>query len=147
MENRETPPWVEHDTIASSRTDARSETDYVRPKPKKQGAVGALLSGGILSRTEVRRTYPYMLFVVALMFYYIAYAFAGQRIYRTHAGLTEEVKELRAKSMTIASEKMQATRQSHIIVELARRGIPLRETLTPNKVIPKDDGKEAQDDR
>lgn len=108
------------------------------PKKRKPSTVGAVITGNILSRSEVRRAYPYMIFVVALMFFYIANAFRAQRIYREHAALTEQVKELRSKSMTIASQKMQATRQSRIMVELERRGIPLHESLTPNKVIPRD---------
>lgn len=109
-------------------------------KPRRKSALGAVLSGNILSRNEVRRVYPYMIFVVAFMFFYISNAFRTQRVYREHAELTETVRVLRSKSMTIASEKMQITRQSNIIAELARRGIPLKESLTPNKVIPRDHG-------
>jgi galactokinase len=116
-------------------------------KPRRQTALGAVLSGNILSRSEVRRAYPYMIFVVAFMFFYISNAFRTQHVYREHAALTEQVKALRSKSMTVASEKMQATRQSNIMVELARRGIPLRESLTPNKVIPRDDGHTPTENR
>lgn len=111
------------------------------PKIKKKGSVSemiiSILSGNILSRSEVTRTYPYMIFISVLAFIYIANIFRTQSIYREHAALTEQVKKLRAESMTIASEKMKATRQSNIMVELARRGIPLEESLAPNKVIPK----------
>ncbi len=116
-------------------------------KPRRQTALGAFLSGNILSRSEVRRAYPYMIFVVAFMFLYIYNAFRTQYVYREHADLTEQVKALRSKSITIASEKMQATRQSNIIEELKRRRIPLRESLTPNKVIPRDDGRTAAENR
>ncbi len=115
--------------------------------PKKENTFASLLSGNILSRSEVRRAYPYMIFVAALMFFYIANAFRTHHIYREHAALMEQVKELRSKSMTITSEKMQATRQSRIIMELERRRIPLRESLTPNKVIPKDNGTQTQNNR
>lgn len=108
-----------------------------KPRKKKQSAIGSVLSGSILSRGETRKAYPYLIFCALLMFLYIANAFRGQSIYREHAALTEQVKELRSQSMTIASEKMQATRQSRIIAELERRGIPLKESLTPNKVIPR----------
>lgn len=102
----------------------------------KDNTLVSVLSGNILSKSEVKRAYPYMIFVACLMFLYIANIFRTQYIYREHARLTEQVKELRAKSMTIASDKMKATRQSNILIELERRGIPLRESLTPNKVIP-----------
>ncbi len=131
-------PWDEQ---------AAETIDDAPVKKRKQTALGAVVSGNILSRSDVRGAYPYMIFVVAFMFFYIWNAFRTQHVYREHATLTEQVKELRSKSMTIASEKMQATRQSNIIEELARRGIPLRESLTPNKVIPRDNGSTSAENR
>ncbi|MCD7970718.1 MAG: hypothetical protein LUF87_10235 [Alistipes sp.] len=109
------------------------------PEGKRGNRVGAFvmsfLSGNILSRQEVRRVYPYLLFIAFLAFIYIGNVFRMQHLHRKHERLTTEVKELRAKSMTIASEKMRATRQSNIIREIERRGLPLRESLAPNKTI------------
>jgi hypothetical protein len=112
----------------------------VSVKPRRQSALGSVLTGNILSRKEVKRAYPYMIFVVLFMFFYITNSFRTQQVYREYAKLTEQVKALRSRSMVIASDKMQATRQSNIIIELKRRGIPLKESLTPNKVIPRGDG-------
>lgn len=97
----------------------------------------ALMTGSVLSRKGVTKTYPYLVFVAFLAFMYIGNIFSMQRLHRQHAVLAREVKELRIKSMTIASECMQATRQSNIIKEIDRRGIPLKESLEPNQVIPK----------
>lgn len=97
----------------------------------------SVLSGNILSRSEVRKIYPYLLFIAFLAFLYIGNVFRMQRLHRKHDRLTVEVRELRAKSMTIAAVKMNATRQSNIIKEIGRRGLPLKESLTPNKVIEK----------
>lgn len=108
-----------------------------RRKSKFASTMNALLTGNILSRSEVSRTYPYLLFVAFLAFIYIGNIFSMQKLHRQHTALTKEVRELRTKSMTFASQRMQATRQSNILDEIERRGIPLRESLTPNKVIPK----------
>ena len=135
---------VQVDPEADAQVDARVQTESADPatqspllKKKRGNLLGSLLSGSILSRSEVRRAYPYMIFVAALAFFYIANIFRTQSIYREHAQLTEQVKELRAKSMTVASERMIATRQSRIMQELERRRIPLEESLAPNKVIPR----------
>lgn len=138
----ERAPWEEPADVCHESGESATEV----PK-KKENMLVSLLSGNILSKSEVARAYPYMIFVACLMFLYIANIFRTQFIYREHAQLTEQVKELRARSMTIASEKMQATRQSSIMVELGRRGIPLRESLAPNKVIPnpRQDGTQAND--
>lgn len=132
------------DTELSATADPDAEQqsqDQPTGKPVKKRTVPemimSVLSGNILSRSEVTRAYPYMIFISVLAFIYIANIFRTQSTYREHAALTEQVKELRAKSMTIASEKMKATRQSNIMTELSRRGIPLKESLTPNRVIPK----------
>ena len=113
------------------------EEPPVKKRSKFAEVFSSILTGNILSRSEVRKAYPYMIFVAILMFIYIGNAFRSQQLYREQAQLTEQVRELRSKSMSIASEKMQATRQTTIMKELERRGIPLRESLTPNKVIPK----------
>ncbi len=139
--NIDTAPWDEQPDATAMQVEATEPA-----KPRKRSALASVLSGNILSRSEVRRAYPYMIFVVAFMFFYISNAFRTQHVYREHAALTEQVKELRSKSMTIASEKMQATRQSNIITELERRGIPLRESLTPNKVIPRNNGSTAAEE-
>ena len=99
--------------------------------------VGQMLSGSFLMRAEVRRQYPYVLFMALLMFLYIANGFHIQKLHRRHDRLTEQVKELRARSLTVSSLRMISTRQSEIIRELELRGIPLEESLSPPKVIEK----------
>ena len=64
-------------------------------------------------------------------------AFHIQKLHRRHDRLTEQVKELRARSLTVSSLRMISTRQSEIIRELELRGIPLEESLSPPKVIEK----------
>ena len=96
-----------------------------------------VLSGSILTRVEVRRMYPYVLFIVVLMFLYIANGYHIQKLHRRHARLTEQVKELRSRSLTISSIRMTQTRQSEIIKQLEERGIPLEESLIPPKIIDK----------
>lgn len=114
------------------------QSEEPRRRSKFSAYLMTVLSGNILSKAEVRKVYPYLLLLVFLMFLYIGNVFRMQQLHRTHGRLTREVAELRAKSMTIASQKMRATRQSSIMQEIARRGIPLEESLAPNKVISED---------
>lgn len=115
---------------------APAEQKPQRPSKIKQ-AVVSVLSGNILSRAEVKKQYPYMLFIAFLMMIYIGNVFKMQQLHRYHGRLSTEVKELRAKSLTISSQRVDATRQSQIIKELEARGIDLRESLVPPKVISK----------
>lgn len=96
---------------------------------------GQVISGNFLVRPEVRRQYPYILVLAALMFLYIANGYYIQKLHRRNENLTDEIKELKARSLTLASKRMTATRQSEIIKELEERGIPLIEATEPPHVI------------
>ena len=99
--------------------------------------VKQILSGSILTNAEVQKHYPYILFMVLLAFLYIANGFHMQKLHRQHDRLTAQVKELRARSLTLSSQRMIATRQSEIIRAVEERGIPLEELLAPPKIIDK----------
>lgn len=130
IDNVETEP-VEEISQADREFTAQEE----RRPSKIKIYIASLLSGNILSRAEVKRMYPYLLFVSFLMLLYISNVFKMQQMYRQESNLKKEIKELRAKSVTISSMKMNATRQSQIINELKEREIDLKESLTPHKVV------------
>lgn len=132
-----------NEDVASENDAAEDETASAGDSPKIKGPswfernLAQVLSGSILTRVEVRRMYPYVLFIVVLMFLYIANGYHIQKLHRRHDRLTEQVKELRSRSLTISSIRMTQTRQSEIIKQLEERGIPLEESLTPPKIIDK----------
>lgn len=123
------------------RTEHWISGDAETPRPKRpswvERNVAQVLSGNILTRAEVRRMYPYVLFIAVLMFLYIANGYHIQKLHRRHDRISEQIKELRSRSLTLSSIRMTATRQSEIIKELEARGIPLQESLTPPKIIDK----------
>lgn len=133
---KETPPAA----IEQTGADVAPKTTAQKRRARRswfEEMVGEVLSGSILTRAEVRRQYPYIFFMALLMFLYIANGYHIQKLHRRQERITGQIKELRSKSMTLSSMRMSATRQSAIIEELERREIPLRESLTPAKVIEK----------
>ncbi len=114
---------------------ARPEEDRAVSKMKEY--LGMMLSGSILTRTEVRRAYPYLIFIAFLMLLYISSVFRMQQLHRREQELSRQVKELRATSLELASRRMNLTRQSRVIEELQRREIPLEESLTPPRIVEK----------
>lgn len=104
-------------------------------KERSKKIFKGFISGNILRAPEVRRSFPYALFVALLMFLYIVNGYHTQKLNRRNNRLTEQVKELRAKSLAYSELRMTATRRSRIIEELHRRGIILNESLTPPKVV------------
>lgn len=132
------------DTHPKSRLPDRDQCFRRRGNPRGRNRpswvernVAQVLSGNILTRAEVRRMYPYVLFIAVLMFLYIANGYHIQKLHRRHDRISEQIKELRSRSLTLSSIRMTATRQSEIIKELEARGIPLQESLTPPKIIDK----------
>ncbi len=112
---------------------------FTEPEPetvsRTKQYIGMILSGSILTKAEVRNVYPYLIAVAVLMMAYIASVFRMQELHRREIQLTRQVKELRATSLELASQRMLYTRQSNIIEELEKRGIPLGEAVTPPKVV------------
>lgn len=129
-------PVAAEPAAASPKQPEPSTRPVSRPS-RFERYVRRVISGSILADAEVQKHYPYVLFMAVLMFLYIANGFHIQKLHRRHDRLTEQVKELRARSLTVSSLRMISTRQSEIIRELELRGIPLEESLSPPKVIEK----------
>ncbi len=134
IEEEETVPDTADPTESD---DPPIEREPLRRPSRLERYVGQILSGSILTRAEVRRQYPYVLFTAVLMFLYIANGFHIQKLHRRHEKLTAQVKELRARSLTVSSLRMVSTRRSEIIRRLEERGIPLEESVAPPKIIDK----------
>ena len=108
---------------ASGRDNVSGDAETPRPKRPSwvERNVAQVLSGNILTRAEVRRICSLEDIDVII----------------TDDRISEQIKELRSRSLTLSSIRMTATRQSEIIKELEARGIPLQESLTPPKIIDK----------
>ena len=132
------PSTLQDDTESDESESDEYDGDRIRQSSSRlKRQIGALLSGSILSKAEVRKFYPYMLLLAFLMLLYIANVFKMQQLHKQHDRLAAEVKELRAKSLTLSSIRMNATRQSEILKELKKRGIDLEESVVPPKIIDK----------
>ena len=123
-------PVAAEPAAASPKQPEPSTRPVSRPS-RFERYVRRVISGRILADAEVQKHYPYVLFMAVLMFLYIANGFHTQKLHRQHERLTARVKELRAQSLTISSQR------SEIIRELEERGIPLDELVSPPKIIDK----------
>jgi hypothetical protein len=115
--------------------------EYREITPQQQVAnrfrrnVRGFLSGGLLRRPDVLRRLPYVFITLLLMLFLIASGYRTQRINRRYIQLSNEVKELRTKSLSINEMRMTATRQSEIIKRLQEAGIELQESVVPPQVV------------
>lgn len=137
IETEETPKQTISEETSTPVNEENSPVDSVKTPSRFERYVKQILSGSILTNAEVQKHYPYILFMVLLAFLYIANGFHMQKLHRQHNRLSAQVKELRARSLTLSSQRMIATRQSEIIRAVEERGIPLEELLAPPKIIDK----------
>jgi hypothetical protein len=86
---------------------------------------------------EAKSMLPYIVFVTILAIIYIFNGFAMNAQHRKHSRLTEQVKELRSKAMTINAQKMQDMQRSSILKRCQERGIELEESVVPPKIVEK----------
>ncbi len=128
----------------SRRVAEREKRDAEREKKRQQKAersatrrkaIGSVFTGSILSSEWVRKMWPYLLGIAALMVLYIAHTFQLQKLHLEHQKLVKEVRALDVKAVAKTAERVTATRRSEIVERLAEKNIPLKEFPNPVKTI------------
>ncbi len=94
-----------------------------------------IIDGSLLTRQAVVRQLPFILFLALLAVLYIANRYNAMRITRQVNELQAEIRELRARSITIAAELMNLSRQSQVARMVQEKGLDLKESVTPPRVL------------
>jgi hypothetical protein len=94
-------------------------------------SVKEFISGRLLSRERLAGQLPFVFFLFFLAVFYIANRYHAERLLRESSKLQEELSELRAESITTASELMFASRQSQVFKAVQEKGLGLKESRTP----------------
>jgi multidrug efflux pump subunit AcrA (membrane-fusion protein) len=98
-------------------------------------AMKSVFTGSILSSEWMRRMWPHMLGVAAVLVLYIAYTFHVQRLHLERQNLEREVRELGIEAVERTAERVRLTRRSAIVERLREKSIPLEEFPHPVKKI------------
>ncbi len=98
-------------------------------------AVKSVVTGSILGTEWVRRMWPHLLGVAAVLVLYIAYNFHVQGLHLERQRLEREVRELGIRAVERAAERVRSTRRSAIVERLREENIPLEEFPYPVKRI------------
>jgi len=104
-------------------------------KESKKGILKEVFDGSILTRDVVARQLPYLVFLAFLALVYIGNRYHAEKIVRVESGLQSEIKELRAKSISIAAELMDVSRQSEVSRLIEEKGMDLKEAVQPPKKL------------
>ena len=113
----------------------KSAKEFVSPgqelRESKRLTLKDLLGGGVLSREEVVRQIPFLLFLFVLLVFYIANQYQGAKVMKEVMKVEERLKVLRTESLSTTFEKMELSKQSEVNKLIQERGLPLKEAVTP----------------
>lgn len=123
-----------------STEEERVEFDDVQGEPKEsKRSVGVkdLLNGNIFSQEGFSSQVPYFLFLAFIAVVYIANQYKYEKLVKKSQELQIEVKNLRAESITTASQLMFISKQSEVAKMVEAKGLGLEESVVPPKKISK----------
>ncbi|MCD6346839.1 MAG: hypothetical protein J7L96_05395 [Bacteroidales bacterium] len=119
----------------SRRRDNRKQPEFISPRQEiretKRITAKELLGGGVLSREVVIRQIPFVLFLFALILFYIANQYRGDKIMNDVISLEKRMKELRTESVSTAFELMEKSKQTQVIKLIKDKGLLLEEAVVP----------------
>jgi cell division protein FtsL len=102
-----------------------------KKQAKNASFMKELLSGSMVSEKIILKNLGYIALITLLAAIYIGNRFHAEKITRETTRLQNEVKDLRAESISTSSDLMKASRQSEVISLVKEKGINLEELKTP----------------
>jgi hypothetical protein len=119
----------------------RNNIEFVNEKQEKKDYRKArfrdVLDGSLLTRENVISQLPFVLFLTFLLVIYIGNRYHAERVIRRTLTLQMELKELRAKSISTASELEYLSNQSQVARLVEQKKIGLKYSEEPPVKIDK----------
>ena len=113
--------------------DQRQEQKEIR-----RGSLRDIFDGSVLTRATVVKQLPFVLFVTMLIIIYIGNRYHAEKVIRQTLKLQTELKELRARAISTASELEFISRQTEVSRLVEQRNLGLKEaTEPPYKIVVK----------
>jgi len=113
----------------------KGKKDFVSPgqelKESKKLTVKELLGGGVFSREIVVRQIPFILFLFALLVFYIGNQYQGAKVMKKVMKVESRLKVLRNESVSTTFERMELSKQSEVVKMIEEKGLPLKQAVLP----------------
>jgi cell division protein FtsL len=90
-----------------------------------------LINGTYISETLILNNIRYVILIAFLAIIYISNRFQAEKVERETGKLEQEVRDLRAESLSVSAELMTASRQSEVFRMVKERGLGLQELREP----------------
>ena len=112
-----------------------TDNDFIDQKTEqkeiRRTSLRDFLDGSVLTREKVVRQLPFVLFVTFLLILYIGNRYQTEMVIRNSLKLQKDVRELRAESISLASELENISRQSQVLKMVNQRSLGLVESTVP----------------
>jgi hypothetical protein len=121
------------------RKKEKESTEFIPPKQEVREArkvnLKDLLGGSVLSREIVIRQIPFVLFLFAILLFYIGNQYRGDKVMKDIVDVEKRLKDLRTGAVSTAFELMEKSKQSEVIRIVREQGLPLEEAMIPPTTI------------
>ena len=113
------------------------DVEFIDPKVENKDLEGkkislrGLIDGTILTRQVMAKQLPFIIFLSFLAAIYIGNRYHAEKVIRDMTRLQTEVKDLRALSITTASELMFISKQSEVVKMVRENQLGLEESVMP----------------
>lgn len=97
---------------------------------KRGNSLKGLLEGRMFA-DKLKRNILFVLFVTALIIWYISNGYSMEKLHRERSSLEKEVRDLRFESITAAADLMFIRKQSEVIKRIREEGLSLVESNEP----------------
>jgi hypothetical protein len=107
------------------------EVKKTNKKQSKGSVMKRLISGTYISETLILNNIRYVILVFILAIIYISNRFQAERIERETLVLEQEVRDLRAESLSTSAQLMTMSRQTEVFKMVRDKGLGLQELHEP----------------
>ena len=118
-----------------ARRNKNIEFDQTIEERERSFSFRDLIDGNVLTRKAVLKQTRFILLLVAIAFFSIANRNHAEKKVIHLNRLQSDVKEMRAKSITISSDLVKISRQSEVVRLVKRYELGLEENLEPPKKL------------
>ncbi|NBC83701.1 MAG: hypothetical protein GVY19_10000 [Bacteroidetes bacterium] len=106
------------------------------PKAKsRKGSFRDIIDGSVLTRQNVVKQLPFILFLTFLGILYIGNRYHAEKVIRKTTEMEQEMRDLRSEYITTAAELMYKSKQSQILRMSNEYNLGLEESFEPPKKI------------
>ena len=121
--------------MSMATEESKEKVEFIDPKKEKAEidsiTLKGILDGSVLTIQSFVKHVPFIFFLVFLAVVYIGNRYHAERVFRHLTSLKDEVRDMRAEEMMVASELMNLSRPSRVQDLVDKSDLGLKEPIRP----------------